>query len=111
MKRLAAWLALVAVAFAAGARAEPAARKIEIQVTADGYKPSTVRAKSGEKLVLVFKRVGSAGCGNTVVVPAANFRADLVEGKPVEVAVTMPKQGKLTFACPMNMLEGEILPP
>jgi plastocyanin domain-containing protein len=111
VKRLALSLALLAVALAAAARAATGARKIEIQVTADGYKPSTFHAKAGEKLVLVFTRVGSAGCGNTVVVPAANFRTDLVEGKPVAVAVTMPKQGKLTFACPMNMFEGEILPP
>jgi plastocyanin domain-containing protein len=111
VKRLAVSLALFGVAIAAAAHAEPAARRIEIQVTADGYKPSTMHAKPGEKLVLVFKRIGSAGCGNTVVVPAANFRADLVEGKPVEVAVTMPKLGKLTFACPMDMYQGEILPP
>ena len=97
-------LLMAAPAFADGAR------RVEIQVSGDGYKPATVSAKPGEKLVLVFKAAGDPGCCGSIVVPAANFRGSVDKAKPLEVAVTMPASGKVTFACSMNMCKGEVVP-
>lgn len=86
-----------------------AARRVDIKVTAAGYQPAQVTAQAGEKLILVFTRKGDAGCGNTVVVPAVHFHADLEDGKPVEVSVTMPQKGEIKFACGMDMMKGQVV--
>jgi plastocyanin domain-containing protein len=91
------------------ARAD-APRRVEIKVTGEGYTPSKVEAKPGEKLLLVFTVVGNPGCCDSIVVPQANFRGRAEAGKPLSVPVTMPASGKLTFACSMNMCRGEVVP-
>ena len=85
-------------------------RKVEIAVTQEGYKPDHLTAKPGEKLLLVFTAKGDTGCCGTIVVPSANARGHVEEGKPLEIAVTMPASGKLTFSCAMNMCKGEVAP-
>ena len=92
--------------------AAPAARRVEIKVSGDGYVPSTVKAKPGEKLVLVFtlEKGKSGGCCDRIVVPAVKFTGTVEAGKPLEVPVTMPDKGKLEFACSMHMCQGEVAP-
>jgi plastocyanin domain-containing protein len=111
MKKLAfVFAAAAALATGVAAAEAPAPRRVEVQVTGEGYKPSTVQAKPGEKLVLVFKVAGDPGCCDRIVVPSANFRGTAQAGKPLEVPVTVPDTGKLTFACSMNMCKGEVIP-
>jgi plastocyanin domain-containing protein len=102
---------LLTLCLLASAPVFAAPRRVEIQVTADGYKPDKLTAKPGEQLVLVFKPAASMGCCDAIVVPAANFKGKVEKGgKPLEVPVTMPASGKLAFACSMNMCQGEVAP-
>ena len=45
-------------------RTYAASDEMIIKVTADGYRPEKLSAKAGEKLILVFTRVGDAGLGH-----------------------------------------------
>jgi plastocyanin domain-containing protein len=76
-------------------------RRIEVDAGPDGYTPARIAAKAGEKLVLVFKKTGE-GCQNEVKTPDGKVVA-LETGKPVEVPVTVPETGEVTFACTMDM--------
>jgi len=104
MRRLLLLCLLAGPAFAA----EPAPRRVEITVTADGYKPEKVAAKPGEKLVLVFKGTADMGCCDSIVVAATNTKVKAQNGKTVEVPVTVPASGAVTFACSMNMCKGSV---
>jgi plastocyanin domain-containing protein len=99
---------LLACSSLAAAGAPP--RRIEIKVSGEGYAPASVKAKPGEKLILVFKAGASTGCCGSLVVPAAKFSGTVEPGKSLEVPVTMPESGKLTFACSMGMCRGEVVP-
>jgi len=99
---------LSAVAHAESPKPAAAPRRVEIQVTEEGYKPAKLTANPGESLVLVFKATGATGCCGSIVVPDAKWSGTVDKSKPVEVAVTMPASGKLTFACSMHMCQGEI---
>lgn len=93
--------------------AQPAAkvdgpRKIAIEAGKEGYVPDKISAKPNEKLTLVFTRTVDAECLAQVKTPDGTLH-DLPMNTPVEVAFTMPKEGKVTFACGMDMFTGTIV--
>jgi plastocyanin domain-containing protein len=83
-------------------------RRIDIEANTKGYNPERINAKPGEKLMLVFKRTADAECISQVKTPDGKV-TDLPLNKPVEVAVTAPQSGELTFACGMDMFHGTIV--
>ena len=85
-------------------------RRIEINVSNQGYTPGEVRGFAGEAVTLVFRYDPSAGeCGREVVLPAQNVRVTLTEKAPAEIALTLPTTpGSVEYACGMNMLHGRI---
>ena len=83
-------------------------RRIDVEANANGYNPDKIAGKPGEKLMLVFKRTVDAECLSQVKTPDGKM-VDLPMNKPVEVAVTVPQQGELTFACGMDMFHGTIV--
>lgn len=104
-------LALIAALPLTAGAADDAPRRVEIQVTAEGYKPSKIKAKPGENLILVFKPTDDMGCCDAITVPAIKWSGRVEKGgKPVEVPAKVPATGKLTFACSMNMCKGEVAP-
>ncbi len=94
--------------------AQPAAAKVDgprviaIEAGKEGYVPDKISAKPNEKLNLVFTRTVDAECLAQVKTPDGVLH-DLPMNKPVEVAFTMPKEGKVTFACGMDMFTGTIV--
>ncbi len=82
--------------------------QIAINVDAVGYHPAESHAKGGEQVHLVFTRTSEDGCGTEVVIPSANVKRELPLNKPVSIDVTMPKTGKLAFACGMDMMHGTV---
>lgn len=116
IRALAFAFALVAIPVAALAKepppaaAAPAARRVEIKVTAKGYEPAQLTAKPGEKLLLVFTATDKMGCCDAIIVPAVNASGNVTKDRPLEIPVTMPASGKLVFACSMTMCRGEISP-
>ena len=83
-------------------------RVVPIEAGKDGYAPDKIPGKPGEKLKLVFTRTVDSECLAQVKV-AGGTAVDLPMGKPVEIAVTVPSTGQLTFACGMDMFTGVIV--
>lgn len=92
----------------AGTVAADGTRAIPIAVKKVGYEPDAITAKPGERLTLVFTRVEDTECGAQVKVDGGKV-VDLPMNQPVEIAVTAPASGKLTFACGMDMMQGTII--
>jgi Cu+-exporting ATPase len=82
-------------------------RRVKIEAGKGGYKPDKIKARPGEKLVLVFTRTAEGECLSQVKV-ADGPVTDLPMHKPVEIAVTAPDSGDLRFACGMDMATGVI---
>jgi hypothetical protein len=85
----------------------PNAQKITVELPA-GYKSGAATVKAGTPIALTFAMKSEAGCGDTIVVPAANWRKKLKVGESATVVVTPQKSGELKFACSMDMFKGSI---
>lgn len=83
-------------------------RSVPIEVVDEGYRPSRIPGKPGEKLKLVFTRRVDGECYETLKTPDGKL-VNLPKDKPLEVAVTVPMDGEVKFACGMNMLQGVIV--
>src|SRR5665647_1312988 len=83
-------------------------RKITIEAGKDGYVPDSIPGKPGEKLMLVFTRTVEGDCLAELKTPDGKTVA-LPMNSPVEVAVTVPQDGEVRFACGMNMFTGHIV--
>ncbi|MBL0220666.1 MAG: cupredoxin domain-containing protein [Myxococcales bacterium] len=83
-------------------------RTVPIEAGKDGYVPDKIPGKPGEKLKLVFTRTVDADCLAQVKV-AGGQPVDLPKGKPIEISITVPATGQLTFACGMDMYTGVIV--
>jgi hypothetical protein len=87
----------------------PVARMVKIQVTKEGFVPSSIDVEAGAPVDLVFIRRTDDTCAKEVVVPAINARKALPLNQPVSIRLPPTKAGTLTFACGMNMLHGSIV--
>jgi plastocyanin domain-containing protein len=83
-------------------------RRIDVAASMNGYNPERIAGKPGEKLMLVFTRTVEGECLSQLKTPDGKV-VDLPMNKPVEVAVTVPAQGELSFACGMDMFKGTIV--
>lgn len=83
-------------------------RSVPIEVVDVGYRPARIPGKPGEKLKLVFTRRVDGECYETLKTPDGKL-VNLPKDKPLEVAVTVPMDGEVKFACGMNMLQGVIV--
>ena len=107
---------LIPLAFALGgtAAAETPAKtpsRIAIAVTKRGFEPDNISVPAKKPVTLVFTRKTDATCAKSVVVAIGDGKKverELPLDKPVELAVTFPKAGKLTYACSMDMVKGAI---
>jgi plastocyanin domain-containing protein len=109
-------LCAVALAFggvaAADGPAKPATSRIEISVTRSGFEPGNISVPAKKPVTLVFTRKTDATCTKSVVVTVGDgkkIERELPLDKPVELAVTFPKAGTLSYACGMDMNRGIIV--
>lgn len=119
MKRLAFLVPLVlagsALADAPAPKPAPkqaAASRVEILVTNRGFEPETINVAAKKETTLVFTRKTEKTCTKSVVVKmddGKKIERELPLDKPVEIAVTFPKAGKLGYACSMDMNKGVIV--
>jgi plastocyanin domain-containing protein len=84
------------------------ARRIAIEAGQDGYVPSRIAGKPGERLLLVFTRTVDGECLRELKTPDGKL-VELPMKRPVEVAVTVPADGEIGFACGMDMFKGVIV--
>jgi plastocyanin len=106
----------VAILFAGAASADaPKAKdtsRIEISVTKRGFDPDAINVPAKKPVTLVFTRTTDQTCTKSVVLTLEDGKKverDLPLDKPVELAVTFPKAGKLGYACSMDMAKGIIV--
>ena len=83
-------------------------RRVSITASKDGYVPAEIPAKPNEKLMLVFTRTVEGECLAKVKTPDGKEVA-LPMNQPVEVPVTAPATGSVTFVCGMDMFKGTII--
>jgi len=111
MKRLV-WFALpLAFACSKAAAPQPSSGRIAIDITDQGFKPGDIAVSKGQPVTLVFARKTDQTCAKHVVIDVGGgqkIEKDLPLDTPVEVAVTFPTAGKLTYACSMDMIKGTI---
>jgi Cu+-exporting ATPase len=92
----------------AGTVAADGVRTVQVEAGKDGYVPDRIAGKPGEKLKLVFTRTIDSECLAEVKAPDGKKYA-LPMHKGVEVAVTVPTDGEVAFACGMDMVHGVIV--
>ncbi|MBA3453721.1 MAG: cupredoxin domain-containing protein [Deltaproteobacteria bacterium] len=83
-------------------------RKIAIEAGKEGYVPDKIPGKPGEKLMLVFTRTVEGECLAELKTPDGKLVV-LPMNSPVEVAVTVPQDGEVRFACGMDMFTGTVV--
>ncbi len=83
-------------------------RTVAIEAGSDGYVPDRIPGKPGEKLNLKFTRTVEGECLSELKMPDGKLVA-LPIGKPIEVAVTVPAEGEVKFACGMDMFAGVVV--
>lgn len=81
--------------------------RVAITVDAMGYHPSTIHARVGQPLELVFTRVSDQGCAQELLVPSLGVRRPLPLNEPVAIAVT--PTADVRFSCGMDMLRGQVV--
>ncbi len=95
--------------FMAG-RAGTMVKGSEVLITVDGgYSPSTIRARAGVPLRLVFDRKDNSSCSEEVVFPDFGVRKFLPTGEKTTIEITPPKAGTYEFMCGMSMLRGTLI--
>lgn len=108
---------LIPLALAGGAMADaPAAkvpaRRIEVSITKRGFDPDSINVPANKPVTLVFTRKTDETCTKSVVLKlddGKQIERELPLDKPVEIAMTFPKAGKLGYACGMDMAKGVIV--
>ncbi|MEO8705190.1 MAG: cupredoxin domain-containing protein [Kofleriaceae bacterium] len=92
--------------------AKTAAPRIEISVTKRGFDPDSITVPANKPVMLVFTRKTDETCTKSVVLKLGDgkkIERELPLDKPVEIAMTFPKAGKLGYACSMDMAKGVIV--
>jgi len=113
MKKL---LALIIPAILAGSvYADPAPKsstRVEVTVTKKGFSPDNITVPAMKPVTLVFTRKTDETCAKSVIVTTGDdkkkIERELPLDKPVEIAVTFPKAGTLSYSCGMGMTSGVI---
>ncbi len=88
---------------------KPKVQRATVQITKNGYQPSSLRLKRGVPARLTFVRRVEGTCATEVVFPAYGIRRELPLNKSVGISFTPNKIGEFTFACGMNMVRGKLI--
>ena len=84
-------------------------KEIAIQITEEGFVPSSVRIRPGRPVVLVMTRTTDQTCAKEAVFPGLKVRVNLPLNQPVRVEFAARKRGMIDFACGMGMYRGEVV--
>ena len=84
-------------------------QEVKIAVTEAGFVPKSVSVKRGVPIVLVITRETDQTCATQAVFPSIDKPVDLPLNKAVRVALPAASAGRLSYACGMGMLHGELV--
>ena len=83
-------------------------RVVELTVTGNGFEPSKVKVRKGEKVRLVVTRKTQRTCATEIVIKDAGINTPLPLDKAVAVEFTPTKTGELRYTCGMGMIGGTL---
>ncbi len=86
-------------------------RTVNVSVTDNGFEPSKVKAKKGEKVRLVVTRKTDSTCAKEIVIKEHRINQPLPLDTPVTVEFTPAKSGEIRYACGMDMVSGVVFVP
>lgn len=86
-------------------------RTFEMAVTEDGFEPSRVKVKKGEKVRFVVTRKTDRTCAKEIVIKDAGINQPLPLGQPVTVEFSAGKSGEIRYACGMDHVSGVVFIP
>lgn len=86
-------------------------RTVEMSVTENGFEPSKVKAKKGEKLRLVVTRKTDKTCATEILIPEHGINKPLPLDEAVTVELTPKKSGEIRYACGMGHITGIVFVP
>lgn len=86
-------------------------RVIEMTVTDEGFVPSRVKVKKGEKVRFIVTRKTDSTCAKEIVIKDAAIDQPLPLDKPVTVEFTAKKSGEIRYACGMDHISGVVFVP
>ena len=101
---------LVATAIADAPATKPV--RIDVSVTKRGFDPDSINVPAKQPVTLVFTRKTDETCTKSVVLTlddGKKIERALPLDKPVEIAMTFPKAGRLGYSCSMDMAKGVIV--
>ncbi len=108
MKSVLLVLALGGIALADAPKSDS---RIAITVSRRGFEPGDIAVPAKKPITLVFTRTTDATCAKSVIVMVddkTTIEKPLPLDKAVEIPVTFPKPGKLSYGCSMDMVKGTI---
>jgi plastocyanin domain-containing protein len=104
-------LVLMILALGSVALADAPSPRIAITVSKRGFEPGDITVAAKKPVTLVFTRTTEATCAKSVIVVVddkTTITKPLPLDKAVEIPVTFPKAGKLSYGCSMDMVKGTI---
>ena len=100
-----------AAAGIAEGKLENGVRTVEMAVTDDGFEPSKVKVKKGEKVRFVITRKTDSTCAKEIVIKDHGIDTPLPLNKAVTVEFTPTKSGEIRYACGMDHVSGVVFIP
>ncbi len=86
-------------------------RVIDMQVTDEGFVPSKIKVKKGEKVRFVVTRKTDGTCAKEIVIKDAGIDQPLPLDVPVTVEFVARKSGEIRYACGMDHISGVVFVP
>jgi plastocyanin len=86
-------------------------RTVELAVTDNGFEPSKIKVKKGEKVRFVITRKTDRTCATEIVIKDHGINQDLPLNKAVTVEFTPAKSGEIRYACAMGHIGGVVFIP
>lgn len=74
-----------------------------------GYKPSTIKIKSGQKTTLTILRKDKNSCLEEIVFPDFKIKEYLPLNEKVQITITPKEKGEFPFHCGMSMFHGRVV--
>lgn len=89
--------------------AQAAGQRFDVSVTAAGFTVAhPLPLKVGQPVTLVVTRTVETTCATAIVIKEFGISKPLPLNQPVEVTFVPKKAGKVHFACPMDMVSGDL---
>ena len=86
-------------------------RVVQVAVVDEGFVPSKIKAKKGEKVRLVVTRKTNSTCAKEIVIKDAGINQPLPLDQAVTVEFTPKKSGEIRYACGMDHIAGVVFVP